>query len=379
MMKLGIVGLPNVGKSTLFKALTRQQIDIANYPFCTIEPNVGVVTVPDDRLEQLARVAHSKKIVPTAIEFVDIAGLVAGAHQGEGLGNQFLAAIREVDAIVQVVRVFSDDNIIHVNGRVNPADDIATITLELAMADLTTVEKRLSTAKSQLKSGAKPELVAAVATLEKIWATLNAGQPASTVLLTDDEQLLVRDLHLLTLKPMLIVTNGDEAAASPTFPPPSGEEGGKINSFLPLACTQVKGEVGGGSVPVIFLCAKLEAELADLPADEASAMLKDLGLPESGLTKLIRGGYALLKLITFLTSGEMETRAWTITQGTKAPQAAGVIHTDFTKGFIRAEITNWQDFVAHGELGCRERGLTRTEGKEYVMRDGDVCHFRVAT
>ena len=351
-MKIGIVGLPNVGKSTLFKALTRQQIDIANYPFCTIEPNVGVVTVPDERLAQLAKISQVEKIVPAAIEFVDIAGLVAGAHKGEGLGNKFLAAIREVDAIAHVVRVFTDPNIIHVNGTVNPANDIATITIELAMADLTTVEKRLASVKTQLKAGAKPETIAQVALLEKILAALNTGLPASTVPLTDDEIVFIKDLHLLTLKPMLIVANTDEGGSAPA------------------TLT---------NLPVVSLCAKLEAELADLPEAEAQAMLTDLGLPESGLSKLIRTGYELLNLITFLTTGEPETRAWTIPRGTRAPQAAGVIHSDFTTGFIRVEITPWQDFCQYGELGCKERGLTRTEGKEYVMQDGDVCYFKVAT
>ena len=347
--QIGIVGLPNVGKSTLFKALTRQAVVIENYPFATIDPNVGVVEVPDERLQKLTAISMSAKTIPTTIEFVDIAGLVKNAHQGEGLGNQFLANIREVDAIAQVVRAFNDPNVIHVTGAVDPKGDVEVINLELAMADLATVEKRLATVKPRLKTGQDKTAAGQVATLEKLQQTLQGGKPVRELTWHEEEKPLVHELQLLTAKPVLYVMNVDEGGAAPT-----------------------------DISPAITVSAKLEAELADLPLPEAEAMLKELGLQESGLTKLIHASYQLLNLITFFTSGPKESRAWTVTRGTKAPPAAGVIHTDFERGFIRAEVISYADFVQYnGEVGAREAGKFRLEGKDYVMQDGDVCHFRV--
>ena len=346
--QVGIVGLPNVGKSTLFKALTRQAVVIENYPFATIDPNVGVVEVPDERLQKLTAISKSAKTIPTTIEFVDIAGLVKNAHQGEGLGNQFLANIREVDAIAQVVRAFNDPNVIHVAGAVDPKGDVEVINLELAMADLTTVEKRLATVKPRLKTGQDKTAAGQVATLEKLQQTLQGGKPVRELTWHEEEKPLVHELQLLTAKPVLYVMNVDEGGAAPT-----------------------------DISPAITVSAKLEAELADLPLPEAEAMLKELGLQESGLTKLIHASYQLLNLITFFTSGPKESRAWTVTRGTKAPPAAGVIHTDFEHGFIRAEVISYADFVQYnGEVGAREAGKFRLEGKDYVMQDGDVVHFR---
>ena len=347
--QIGIVGLPNVGKSTLFKALTRQAVVIENYPFATIDPNVGVVEVPDERLQKLTAISKSAKTIPTTIEFVAIAGLVKNAHQGEGLGNQFLANIREVDAIAQVVRAFNDPNVIHVTGAVDPKGDVEVINLELAMADLATVEKRLATVKPRLKTGQDKTAAGQVATLEKLQQTLQGGKPVRELTWHEEEKPLVHELQLLTAKPVLYVMNVDEGGAAPT-----------------------------DISPAITVSAKLEAELADLPLPEAEAMLKELGLQESGLTKLIHASYQLLNLITFFTSGPKESRAWTVTRGTKAPPAAGVIHTDFERGFIRAEVISYADFVQYnGEVGAREAGKFRLEGKDYVMQDGDVCHFRV--
>ncbi len=356
-MNIGIVGLPNVGKSTLFKALTKKQVDIANYPFCTIDPNVGVVKVPDDRLAQLTELMHSAKTVPTSIEFVDIAGLVKGASQGEGLGNKFLSHIREVDAIAQVVRLFQDKNIIHVSGDPKPVDDIDVINLELIFADMATLEKRMSAVKSQMKSGKTRTLEEQLAVYEKIYSTLEEGKPANRLELSDEEKELTRDLHLLTLKPFLYVLNVDEAADL---------EG---SSF-----TEVEQKLAG--YPIVKLCAQQEADMAELSDEE----VQELGMKRTGLDVFITAAYSLLNLITFLTTGPDETRAWTIVRGTKAPQAAGVIHTDFEKGFIRAEVINWKDLIDAGsEQAAKEKGLIRSEGKEYVMKDGDCCLFRFAS
>ncbi len=345
---IGIVGLPNVGKSTLFKALTKKQVDAANYPFCTIDPNVGVVAVPDERLDKLAVVSRSAKIVPTTIEFIDIAGIVKGASQGEGLGNKFLANIREADAIVQVVREFSDPNVIHVAGAVNPESDRETIDLELIFADLQTIEKRFDTNQKEVRAG-KKEALELQPILDRVKQGLEQGRPARDVITDPEEKLLLKDLCLLTIKPMIYVLNVDE------------DRVWQETDYLTIS-------------------AKIEAELAELPADEAKEYLKELKLEASGLDRLIIKAYNALDLITYITSGEMETKAWTIKAGTLAPQAAGVIHTDFEKGFIRAEIVGWQDLVeAGGEVKAREKGLIRLEGKDYVMADGDVAHFRFAT
>ncbi len=347
-MKIGIVGLPNVGKSTLFKALTKKNILIANYPFATIDPNLGIVEVPDERLAALATVSKSVKIVPTTIEFYDIAGLVRGAWKGEGLGNQFLAYIREVDAIIEAVRVFDDPNVIHVHGKTDPQGDAEVIGIELAMADLKTVERRLHEVGSKARGGDK-EAVRAETVLTKIKDALNKGTWAREIV-TEDDREVIRDLHLLTMKPVLYVLNDDESMS----------HAGKFSDLQPQ----------------VTVSAKIESELVELPIEEARDMMASLGMKESGLDTLILASYKLLNLITYLTSGPEESRAWTIRAGTKAPQAAGVIHTDFEKGFIRVEVIDWKDFVELGETGAREKGKLRIEGKEYVMRDGDVCHFR---
>jgi len=348
---IGIVGLPNVGKSTLFRALTKKAVPAENFPFCTIDPNVGVVGVPDERIGQLANISKSQKMIPTAIEFVDIAGLVKGAHQGEGLGNKFLSHIREVDAIAHVVRDFKDTDVTHVENRINPEDDERIISLELIMADLSTVEKRHKDTAAKAKSGDKFALQQ-LATLDKLLSALNDGKPARDVALSADELTHVRDLHLITIKPLINVVNVDESEAN----------------RLPAHANE------------IVVSAKIESELSELEPADAKTMMNDLGIQDSGLNKLIVASYEILNLITFFTSGPEETRAWTITRGAKAPQAAGKIHTDFEKGFIRAEVIGYKDFVASGgEIQARELGKARLEGKEYIVQDGDVCHFRFST
>ncbi len=354
---IGIVGLPNVGKSTLFKALTRKQALIANYPFATIEPNVGIVEVPDGRLAQLAAISHAAKLVPTTINFVDIAGLVRGASQGEGLGNKFLSHIREVDAIAMVVRVFEDDDIVHVHGQVDPKSDVEVIQAELVIADLETANRRVEALKTKAKGGLTTSLEKELAVVERVRDALQQGVLANTVALVEDERPYLRELQLLTMKPFLYVLNVDEETL---------KEKTYVDA-LPADCA-----------PQIALNAKIEAELADMTPAEAKEMLAALDIPESGLDALIRAAYGRLGLISFLTTGEIETRAWTIPAGTKAPAAAGTIHSDFEKTFIRAEVCRWQDFVAQGgEAGVRDKGLLRVEGKDYVMQDGDVVHFRV--
>ena len=361
-MEIGIVGLPNVGKSTLFNAITKAGAEAANYPFCTIEPNVGIVAVPDARLDKLVEMISPQKVTPTTIRFVDIAGLVQGASKGEGLGNKFLAHIREVDAIAQVVRCFEDENITHVAGKVNPVSDMEVINTELALADLETVERRLERTRKLLKSNDKKAQLE-LTVLEKIHAALAAGNAARTVDLSDDEKGLVREINLLSIKPILYVANvGEDEAAEPATNP---------------HVQQIREYAAKEQAEVIVVSARVESEIAELEETEAREFLADLGLAESGLHKLIRAGYQLLGLITFFTAGEPEVRAWTITRGTKAPQAAGKIHTDFERGFIRAEVVSYEDLIKAGSYAvARERGQLRLEGKDYVMQDGDVVHFR---
>ncbi|MRR07146.1 MAG: redox-regulated ATPase YchF [Deltaproteobacteria bacterium] len=356
----GIVGLPNVGKSTIFNALTSAGAESANYPFCTIDPNMGIVQVPDSRMDKLAEFVNPERILPTTIEILDIAGLVKGASQGEGLGNQFLGHIRSVDAIIHVVRCFDDENIVHVNGGINPVLDIEIIQTELALADLDTVEKRLLRVEKLAKNGDR-KLKEEAEFYLRLKQSLEAGKGARGIAATPDELLLMRDLHLLTDKPVLYVANVAEDDLSGENP----------------AVDEVRRLAASEGAQVVAICGRVEAEIAELEEEEKEQFLSGMGLAESGLDRLIRSGYELLGLITYFTAGKKEIRAWTIPAGTKAPQAAGVIHSDFEKGFIRAEVISYSDYIsAAGEAGAKERGLMRLEGKEFVVQDGDVMHFR---
>lgn len=357
--KCGIVGLPNVGKSTLFNALTKAGIDAANFPFCTIEPNTGVVSVPDTRLNQLAAIVKPQKVIPTTMEFVDIAGLVKGASKGEGLGNQFLANIRETDAIGHVVRCFDDENIVHVAGRINPLDDVDTINTELALADLDSVEKAIYRLSKKAKGGDK-QAKAEVEVLEKLLPALSEGHMARSVALSDDDRKVIRSFNLLTLKPTMYICN-------------VAEDGFENNPHLAAVQKLAENE----NAIVVPVCAAIESEIAELDDEDKEEFLSSMGLEEPGLNRVIRAGYELLNLHTYFTAGVKEVRAWTIKKNSTAPQAAGKIHTDFEKGFIRAEIVGFDDFINNnGEQGAKDAGKWRLEGKEYIVKDGDVIHFR---